>query len=517
MATMPSIREFYAGRSVFITGATGFMGKVLVEKLLRSCPEINTVYLLTRAKRGVDPITRVHSLLDCPLFEPLRKQQPDFRQKVVPVVGDITYERLGISEADEQLLIRDVSIIFHSAATVRFDEVLKLSVQMNMVGVQRMIELARKLTHLECFLHVSTAYANCDQNMTEEKIYPTTIHPSKLIEAVDWMSEDVLETLSPKLVHPKPNTYTYTKAMAEKILEEDAQDIRVAIVRPSIVGASWQGPFPGWVDNFNGPTGLFAAIGKGALRMMMGKRDGAADIIPVDTAINFFIAAAWYTAVAKPSTTMIYNCTTERLNTLHWGRLDKSCMEYFRKTPMDGVARLPTAKFTSSRLRRNMGLYLDHLLPAWLMDQVTRFSGGKPKFVRIQNKLWKAVEVLEYFTSREWHWTNDNMLFLKEQMNQDDQQEFDFDVRNINWDVYLQNYFLGTKTFALKETDEKLPEAKLNIARLERRDTLINIALALTLWGILAKRYTSINSYSLYSYTQLAFQQVVRLPALVGL
>jgi len=184
---------------------------------------------------------------------------------------------------------------------------------------------------------------------------------------------------------------------------------------------------------------------------------------------------------------------------------------------MDGVARLPTAKFTSSRLRRNMGLYLDHLLPAWLMDQVTRFSGGKPKFVRIQNKLWKAVEVLEYFTSREWHWTNDNMLFLKEQMNQDDQQEFDFDVRNIDWDVYLQNYFLGTKTFALKETDEKLPEAKLNIARLERRDTLINIALALTLWGIIAKRYTSINSYSLYSYTQLAFQQVVRLPALVGL
>jgi len=527
MATMPSIREFYAGRSVFITGATGFMGKVLTEKLLRSCPEINTIYLLTRGKRGVDPVTRVHALLDSPLFEPLRKQQPEYRKKVVPIVGDITEERLGISEADEQLLIRDVSVIFHSAATVRFDEVLKLSVQMNMVAVQSMIELARKLTNLECFLHVSTAYANCDNDITEEKIYPTTMHPSKLIKVVDWMSEDVLNDLTPKLIHPKPNTYTYTKGMAERILEEEAQDIRVAIVRPSIVGASWQDPFPGWVDNFNGPTGLLAAVGKGALRQMMGKHDGAADIIPVDTAINFFISAAWYTAVAKPAKTMIYNCTTEGLNTLTWGRLAKSATEYFRKMPLDGVSRLPVIKFTSSRLRRNMGLYLDHLLPAWLMDGVTRVTGGKPKFMAIQNKLWRSVEVLEYFTSLEWHWTNDNMLFLKDQMHPADQKEFDFDVRNIDWDVYLHNYFMGTKNYALKEKAEKMHVAKRNIAWLQRRDTLVNIALAVTLWGVLAKRYSTINDFTqtafqqgssiITNYSQIAVQHATRLPSLMGL
>ena len=42
-------------------------------------------------------------------------------------------------------------------------------------------------------------------------------------------------------------------------------------VRPSIVGASWKEPFPGWIDNFNGPTGIFAAIGNGLLRVMKGK------------------------------------------------------------------------------------------------------------------------------------------------------------------------------------------------------------------------------------------------------
>jgi len=34
----------------------------------------------------------------------------------------------------------------------------------------------------------------------------------------------------------------------------------LAIVRPSIVGASWKEPFPGWIDNLNGPSGLYIAV-----------------------------------------------------------------------------------------------------------------------------------------------------------------------------------------------------------------------------------------------------------------
>lgn len=56
---MSDIVEFYRGRSVFITGATGFLGKVLVEKLLRSCPDIKAVYLLIRPKKGQDVSTRL--------------------------------------------------------------------------------------------------------------------------------------------------------------------------------------------------------------------------------------------------------------------------------------------------------------------------------------------------------------------------------------------------------------------------------------------------------------------------
>lgn len=51
---LSDIPQWFAGKSIFVTGATGFMGKVLVEKLLRDCPDIEKMYLLIRTKKGVD-------------------------------------------------------------------------------------------------------------------------------------------------------------------------------------------------------------------------------------------------------------------------------------------------------------------------------------------------------------------------------------------------------------------------------------------------------------------------------
>lgn len=57
-----SISKFYAGRSVFVTGVTGFMGKILVEKLLRSCPDIGKIYLLMRPLKGQNINIRLSEL-----------------------------------------------------------------------------------------------------------------------------------------------------------------------------------------------------------------------------------------------------------------------------------------------------------------------------------------------------------------------------------------------------------------------------------------------------------------------
>jgi len=61
---------------------------------------------------------------------------------------------------------------------------------------------------------------------------------------VRWMSDDIIELLTQSMIAPRPNTYTYTKAIAETLLVElcSASNVPCAIVRPSIVGASWQQP-----------------------------------------------------------------------------------------------------------------------------------------------------------------------------------------------------------------------------------------------------------------------------------
>lgn len=63
ISTTPTIPEWFRNRSVLITGSTGFMGKVLVYKLLTSCPDIKKIYLLVREKKGIEPRARLQSII----------------------------------------------------------------------------------------------------------------------------------------------------------------------------------------------------------------------------------------------------------------------------------------------------------------------------------------------------------------------------------------------------------------------------------------------------------------------
>nr|XP_043066571.1 putative fatty acyl-CoA reductase CG5065 isoform X2 [Drosophila bipectinata] len=328
------IGQFYAGRSVFITGGTGFMGKVLVEKLLRSCPDIRNIYLLIRPKRGQEVSARLTELLNAPLFESLRREKPKELSKVIPISGDITSEELGISEKDQNLLCRNVSVVFHSAATVKFDEKLKLSVTINMLGTKRLVELCHRMLSLDALIHVSTAYCNCDRTDVSEVIYAPPYNPDDIISLINWLPEDILDQLTPRLIGKRPNTYTFTKALAEHMLLKEAGNLPVAIVRPSIVTASLNEPFAGWVDNFNGPTGLVSALAKGMFRTMMCEKNYVADMVPVDIVINLMIAAAWRTATRKSNNLLIYNCCTGQRNPIVWSEFVKHAMTSVRKHPL---------------------------------------------------------------------------------------------------------------------------------------------------------------------------------------
>jgi fatty acyl-CoA reductase len=82
----------------------------------------------------------------------VKEQQPNVMEKIMVVKGDVTLPELGLSSSDLQLLIENVSIVFHSAATIRFNEELKTALEMNVKGPMRLLEICRQMKRLEVSL-----------------------------------------------------------------------------------------------------------------------------------------------------------------------------------------------------------------------------------------------------------------------------------------------------------------------------------------------------------------------------
>ncbi|MED6285652.1 cyclin-dependent kinase inhibitor far1, partial [Characodon lateralis] len=118
------------------------------------------------------------------------------------------------------------------------------ALQLNVIATQQLLSLAQQMHHLEVFIHISTAYANCNCKHIDEIIYPPPVEPKKLIESLEWMDDGIVRDITPRLIGDRPNTYTYTKALAEYVVQQEQDKLNIGIIRPSIVGASWQEPFP---------------------------------------------------------------------------------------------------------------------------------------------------------------------------------------------------------------------------------------------------------------------------------
>lgn len=240
--------------------------------------------------------------------------------------------------------------------------------EFNVVGTRRLVQLCHKMKKLAAFIHVSTAYANCDRKEVEEKLYEPPIDPQRIIDTVEWMDEDLLNHITPKLLGDRPNTYTYTKALAENLLVEEGGSLPVAIVRPSIVTAAWREPIPGWIDNINGPTGLVLASGKGVLRTMYVDTKCCADLIPVDTVINLMISVAWFTAVKRPNQIMVFNCASGSTNGITWGDIERIAFPILLRYPSANIFRYPGGSFKNSRLINTVAMVYEHLIPAYIVD-----------------------------------------------------------------------------------------------------------------------------------------------------
>lgn len=143
------IKEYFDGANIFITGSTGFLGKVLIAKLLRSCDGINKIYILLRSKRGLGSEQRFEEFLKNKIFEKVREKTPDAMNKLVCIPGDINEPSIGLNESGLKILQDKIDIVFHVAATVRFNESLKEAANLNTFGTQRVMELCTQMKNLK--------------------------------------------------------------------------------------------------------------------------------------------------------------------------------------------------------------------------------------------------------------------------------------------------------------------------------------------------------------------------------
>ncbi|XP_055698069.1 fatty acyl-CoA reductase wat-like [Phlebotomus papatasi] len=460
-----TIQNFYHGKNLFITGATGFMGKILIDKLLRSCTDIENIYILVRPKKGKDIHTRIEEIFDDPVFNKLRDEVPKFRHKIVAIPGDCAIAGLGLKLTDRQTLISNVNIVFHAAATVRFDEKLKLAVGINVHGTRDMLNLCQHMKQLKAVIHVSTAYANCHLRYIEEKFYNYPIHFNDLDRLIEKLDDKSLEEITPTILGKWPNTYTFTKALAEDVVRLNSKGLPVAVFRPAIITSTIAEPVSGWIDNLYGPTGVVAGAGTGVLRTMHCDKDINANIVPVDMCVNALIASAWdvaknHSESIEQKNVPIFNYVSSVENPLTWGRFTELNIKLGFEYPFSSAIWYLSFHMHKSATVNKIYMIFLHFLPAMLIDSLALCVGQKPRLLKVYKKIHKFANIISFFCNNEWVFENDNVQQLWRKLDQNDRNLFHFSIKDIDWASYCHFYIRGMRIYLFKDDLSTLDAAR---------------------------------------------------------
>nr|XP_054930150.1 fatty acyl-CoA reductase 1-like [Dermacentor andersoni] len=511
------IAHFYQDQVVFITGATSFIGKVLLEKLLRSCP-VKRIYLLIRSKHGVEPDARLEAMLRSEVFQRIRLEVPDALGKVKAVAGDLTQPDLGLSETSLHTLVDEVSVVFHLAATAKPNETFKQAVQLNVLGTRRTVDICKQMRSLCALVHVSTAYSNWGKRDVHEMVYQTPVEANEVIEAAQYYTlnychflkikrligaynslcrcaDEKTTKLVEKSLFGQPNNFTLTSAVTESLLLDERGQLPLAIVRPSIVTASWKDPFPGWTDYRNSCTDVIVSLGFGLLPSVLLGKNCVADLIPVDVVADTLICVGWQIATTRPTYLRVYNCTSGALQPHTWGEVIKELRRTMMRNPLSSSCGFPSFMVTSSAALHRLTLYGLCLVPAFLGDVALRMTGRQPSFAVRCAKAINAMKSLQFHTTNSWLFRSNNVVGLINDLSPTDKQLFNIDVRKLEWCHYWDQYIQGIRKFIFKTGDAEFPTARKHFGRLDAVRWFWYLALAVLAWR-LAVTPKAWNTYS---------------------
>jgi len=305
---LPSFSQTFAANEILLTGANGFVGKVMLAMLLDRYPEVERVNVLVRPRGQTPAAERFRKeVLDSPALRPLigRTGRASVESRIHVLSGDAARPSAGLDDAQVEALRGRVKLVLNCAGLVEFFPAVDRSIDANVTSVERLLELTSALGAK--LLHVSTCYvAGAGDGLVEESDPISGFYPRRLdsadhsFDAVRELAEcrQAIERVSEGLEGKRRanaltelgrsrsarwgwvNTYTYSKSLGEQILAAQS-DVEYSIVRPAIVESSLRYPFPGWIEGGRTAAPL-VLMALGGLLDWPVRPDLSLEVVPVD-------------------------------------------------------------------------------------------------------------------------------------------------------------------------------------------------------------------------------------------
>uniref|UniRef100_A0A1B6CHA6 Fatty acyl-CoA reductase n=1 Tax=Clastoptera arizonana TaxID=38151 RepID=A0A1B6CHA6_9HEMI len=457
------IQQIYSGCHIFLTGSTGFIGKFLLEKLLRSC-DIAQVYILIRQKKGMASDERLEYLFQSVFFERLLIANKNARNLITLIEGDLTLPDLGLSQGDLNILHNKIDFVFHCAATLNMMEHLRTAININVNATMFLLEQAKLMKKLKAFVYVSTAYSHAMLYNIEEKFYPTKYNAEEIKLIVNTNNDDQLTALTPQLLEDWPNTYVFTKAIAENLVST-YHEIPVVVVRPAQIISSVFEPLKGYVDNIYGPIATTLGAATGFLKVWSCDGNVKSFVIPVDIVVNSILSIAWYTVSYKTNSTenllRVFNLVPSKDKIISINHNFEKFREVFCK---EKVYSSYTIGPYNMKCVKNESLYrfffiLFHVIPPFFVDVVLKLFGYKQRVLPIYRKVYLANKILAYFCTKDYNFSDKNSGKLWSLMNSKDKEIFNFDQNSYTYEEYYRNCVRGGRVYLTKDPMDTVPAA----------------------------------------------------------
>ncbi|KAM0068398.1 putative oxidoreductase [Helianthus debilis subsp. tardiflorus] len=477
---LDSVLDFLHDKTILVTGATGFLAKIFVEKILRVQPNVNKLYLLVRATDAKSALQRFNTeAVAKDLFKVLKEKygtnlQSFLSKKVIPIAGDITCENLGVKDYNlVEEMLGDIDVVVNVAATTNFDERYDVAFALNTLGAKNVLNFAAKCINIKLLLHVSTAYVagetpgliletphqmgkalnsapglniNTEKKIIEEKLKELSSDETATDKSITLAMKDLGIQRANKFGWP--NTYVFTKALGEMILGQLKGNMPLVILRPTIITSTYKEPFPGWIEGIRTIDSLAIGYGKGRLACFLGDPESIIDAIPADMVVNAMIVAM--AAHANQPCETIYHVGSSVSNPLKYKSIQESGYNYFSRHPWINKDGKPVIvgkiKVLNSMDSFQRYFSLRYMLPLQGLQVVNSalchaFNGTYTDLKRKTSFVLRVVELYKPYLFSKSFYDDMNTEKLRQLVRSNDVEAnmFYFDPKTIKWDVYFEH------------------------------------------------------------------------------